>query len=273
MVFKPASWVNESVQELIGERERLDSHTETERKIWRRMATDQRMQGVFSSKYLARRLTSHGWRMWFDCACAVDKEGLKEERERLKEYAELMAALDVHLAGASEILGKIHALDISEKNLPRVMFDPLLLIEDTVEDCRSRFGNERLASFFTEHIKPTLGKLVGFDARYIPNFPQMLATLSWRVFSAVERLRNTVEPGCEITAAALAGRQHAPLPEYVRSFDEMMRHYESETGGADFLMPAELMATQAMVALDLNDVDKKQIKSARGLPKSNAGSQ
>lgn len=265
MVFNPASWVNHSVKALIAERERLPlKYNEIERERWRRMATDPRMQGVFSSKYLARRLTERGWCIWFDHACGVEAEALKHERERLKKYASLMVKFDEYLDGASSVLNQIKEMDIGEKNLPRVMFDPFLLIQKTVDDAY-KSGNGKLQFLFDNNVKEKLDKLSYLGSKYMPSVPQMLTTLSEHVSFAASNLQNgQIESSCSITVAALSSRQHAPVPEYVRYFDRAMLDYEIDTGGPNFLVPPQAMALQTVVALDLNDVDKRQIISVRG---------
>lgn len=160
---------------------------------------------------------------------------------------------------------EVDDLDVSEDNHPRAMSNSLELIEVAAEQS-SNDGDGRLESLFTQHVKPTLAPLKKFDYRYLPSVTQMLTALSDEV-SVSNFMRDEVG-ACHanpILSAALVGRQHSPLPEYVRAFDAAIGLRASDLGGPDFSMPAAIFAIQAAVALNLNEVDKKQITSARKL--------
>jgi hypothetical protein len=265
--FNPESWVNDHVKACVSTFEQsIPPYSETERASWRRLASDLRMKEVYSNAYLAKRLTPQGWRIWIDLAQGwANKNYLKEERERLARYMALMTELDKRLDGVSSLIGEISNLNIAEKNAPRCMFDPLVLIETAVMHSR-KTGDRRLECLFNVHIRPKLDALKRFDSRYLPTVPQMLAALSEEVFVANFKLEYSgTQHADPVVAAALVSRQNSPLPEYVRAFDAGMRWHEYDVGGTDFSLPADILATQAAVALNLNDVDKKQIISARKL--------
>lgn len=267
MVFNPASWVNPSVRARIAELElRSTLYTESDRTRWHRMASDPRMKSVFESSYLKNRLTAAGWRIWFDQTWRFDIDELDAERKNLTEYVRLMTELDRHLGEASTIINAIKDLNPSNIGRPRAMSDLLFLIEETVADA-PKSGNQKWVYFFEKYAKPILDKLSSFYFKSLPSVPEMLTTLSERTWIAVSELEsNGATYESPEVAAAWASGQRAPVPMYIRFFDCSMQQHEPETGGLDvspFLMPTSIMAIQTAVAMNLNVVDKSQVKNAR----------
>lgn len=263
MVFKPSCWVNESIVDLCAELEQSDyPYSVIERDCWRRLASDDRMQEIYLSTYLTKRLTLQGWRIWFDCARNVDTAGLKEERDRAKKYSQLIIALSERMEDVATLFYQIDELDMGEENHPRAMSNVLDLIDVAVENTSS-LGNGALKHLFTGFVAPTLNKLRHFDSRYMPSVAQLMDALSAEVYFAQKRIKvSGVTHGDSVIGAALRSRQHAPLPEYVRAFDEAIALYDFEVG-KDFLLPPEIMAIQAEVAFGSFSVDEKQVRSAR----------
>jgi hypothetical protein len=192
---------------------------------------------------------------------------LESARKKLKTHAELVRELAYHLEEAARLKSELEDLSAGEASQPREMHSPLALIDETVsyvKDCR----NSDLPSLFASHIKPTLDKLQSFRAgRYMPTVGQILTAFSLKVSDYRDKLDTSGPRSVDSAiAAALVSRQHAPLPEYVRCFDEAMSIHGDDVGGDDFLVPADIMAVQAAVALNLQVVDAKQIRSARKAP-------
>ncbi len=266
MLFKPESWVNEFVRSRVCELERSNnSFVAAEQSCWRRLTSDLRMKEVYSSAYLMKRLSPQGWRIWFDLAQGVGVSALKEERQVRARYGELMKKIGDQLTELSSSMRELDDLGIIEGNHPRSMYHSLELIEAAAAQS-SNDGDGRLEDLFSQHIKPTLASLKKFDYRYVPSSTQIISALSEEVDIA-NFMRDQIgaSHADPILRAALIGRQHSPLPEYVRSFDAAISMYASDVGGSDFCIPASILAIQAAAALNLNEVDKKQITSARRL--------
>ncbi len=263
IAIKP--WVVPHVRDLfIAHESSESSFPNPERECAIRLVNDLRMKEVFESKYLNRRLTEQGWRIWFDIAKGILPADLKDERDRLKLHTELVRDLAVRLQDVEGLLNQLSELDAGELNKPRELYNPLVLIDTAVEHV-SEQRNSHLPFLFESHVKSSLDSLRRFSiGRYIPSVPQIISALSDTVSNYSFDLETLgAHSGHSEIDSALAKRQHAPLTEYVRCFDDAIKKYPWDIGGENFLMPAETMAIQVAVALDIEIVDEKQIRNAR----------
>ncbi|HZW11911.1 MAG TPA: hypothetical protein VFF81_01800 [Noviherbaspirillum sp.] len=263
MSLKLPSWVQEDVRDLYTELYPAQySGDEDRRASAVRLVTDDRMREVYGSAYLNRRFTKQGWRIWFDVAHNIRPDELRAERDRLKEYVELVGRLAQALEEAASIMAQMDELGVAEARTPLELYDPLILLEAAAID-----PSGQLSTLFGNRIKPKLDAFRNLEVdRYLPSVPRMVAVLADRLSEYENGLKclgpSSAYKGIE---AALASRQHSPLAEYVRCFDKTIGLYAWEIGGNDFQFPPDILAIQAAVALNLNIVDKKQIVSARKL--------
>lgn len=269
MPVVPSPWVISHVRDVFEIFEASDPpYSDLERACYERLVTDSRMKSVYENQYLNCRLSAEGWRLWFATATSVLPVDLISARERLENHVELVQKLAFHLEEAARLKRELEELSAGEASQPREMRDPLALIHEAVAHVKKDCQDSYLPSLFASYIKPTLDKLQSFRAgRYIPTVGQILTALSSTVSDYRDELGTSgpysVEP--EI-AATMVNRQRTPLPAYVRCFDEAMRMRGDATCGDDFLVPAGIMAVQAAVALNLQVVEAKQIRSARKVP-------
>jgi hypothetical protein len=265
VVVDPAPWVHEAVKKRFEELERSDYlGYDGERECSRRLVTDHRMQEVYGSKYLVRSLTKQGWRIWFDIARSIRPDDLLQARHALKNHADLVRELDYHMAEVGRLIVDLDELDVGEANMPRELHNALVLL-DAAAELRDGTDSDLLPSQFQQFIKPSLDEMRRFEpGRYLPSVPQLLLTLSDVVANYAAQIDESGPlSSYHDVSAALASRQHAPVPEYVRLFDEAMSCYDGETNGCGFLVPSGAMALQAAVVLNLHTVDEKQIRNAR----------
>jgi len=263
MIENVPDWVNQYVRTELSKLEgSAHLYADEERLRWRRLTSDSRMKEVYSSAYLNRMLrTESAWCHWFNSAINFQSFELKYERDQGQHYRKLMKELHEKMEEASSIFEELSELDFSEENHPREMSDVIRLLYEVIrqEECN---GNGQLSYKFDSVIKPKLQKVEPYDSRYMPSVSQTIKALSNVLFLENSRLQeNGIAYGNHIAREAL-NRQHAPLSEYVRSFDVQIIEYR-EIIDSSFCLPPKLLAIQSQVALNLNSVDEKQIHSAR----------
>jgi|GEM_PF-4306441 len=268
MKIVPAPWVVAEVTRLFNLAEASEhGGDDLEHDCARRLVSDLRMRDVYESSYLDRMLLpGGGWRHWFDIAKSTLPADIKQARQKLKDHAKAIDELSAHLESALGLLLEIDNIAAGEFGKPLAMRSPLALIDTAIEqisDGRQTDGSRSdLPVLFRTHVKPRLDALREFRVgKYMPTVLQLVDALSLTVsnYSHDLALNGAQSQDSEI-AAALVSRQHSPLPEYVRSFDDAMKGLP---GHRKFLMPPDLMAIQAAVALKLDIVDPKQVRSAR----------
>lgn len=269
MSFTPAPWVHYRVKEICATLENSTSpYSEAERSRWQRLASDDRMRPIYQSKTLPWRISPDAWHYWFEIARGIGDiaasrgfgqgSALKEERDRLKRYADLMHTLNSQLSDVVDTIKQIDEMDLAESNHPLEMTYLIPLIEASVA-----IGGSDIRHDFEHRVLPKLNQIKQDGSKFIPNVPLVLNALHDVVNDACRTLdRCGPQASDSAIAQALKTRQHSPLTEYVRAFDERMREY-AFCFGDDFLMPVDLMVIQAEVALGQCSVDAKSIKSAR----------